>query len=98
VQENARITAEANDERVVIGYTTSTALIEVVDTMLNKPGGYLSNDVAPPGVLMDNIPSWEFGVLEMSRDLALAMRRKRASALTAKDGFSHLLRASTKRP
>lgn len=75
VQENARITAEANDERVVIGYTTSTALIEVVDTMLNKPGGYLSNDVAPPGVLMDNIPSWEFGVLEMSRDLALAMRK-----------------------
>jgi hypothetical protein len=43
--------------------------------MLNKSGGYLSNDVMPPGVLMDNIPSWEFGVLEMSRDLALAMRK-----------------------
>ena len=35
----------------------------VAGTLLNKPGGYLSNDRFPPGVLLDNIPSWEYGVL-----------------------------------
>ncbi|WP_395341494.1 DUF2333 family protein [Ningiella sp. W23] len=75
VDELAAKHAEQHSERVVTGYTTSTALITVLETLLNKPGGYLSNDVMPPGVLMDNIPSWEFGALEMSRDLALAMRK-----------------------
>lgn len=75
VNERATAVAEQNNERVVTGYTTTTALISAIDTLLNKPGGYLSNDVMPPGVLMDNIPSWEFGALEMSRDLALAMRK-----------------------
>lgn len=75
VNEQANLAAQENNERVVTGYITATALVTVVDIMLNKSGGYLSNDVMPPGVLMDNIPSWEFGVLEMSRDLALAMRK-----------------------
>jgi hypothetical protein len=75
VNERASAAAEQKSERVVTGYTTTTALISVLDTLLNKSGGYLSNDVMPPGVLMDNIPSWEFGALEMSRDLALAMRK-----------------------
>jgi hypothetical protein len=59
----------------VTGFATTTALIEVGDTMLNKAGGYLSNDISPPGVFMDNMPAWEFGVLEMVRDLTLAMRK-----------------------
>ncbi|WP_017444506.1 DUF2333 family protein [Gayadomonas joobiniege] len=57
------------------GYATSTALLSVTNTLLNKPGGYLSNDVLPPGVLMDNMPAWEFGVLEQVRDMALALRK-----------------------
>ncbi|MEI8649786.1 DUF2333 family protein [Paraglaciecola sp. Hal342] len=44
-------------------------LTTVTETLLNKSGGYLSNDVMPPGLFMDNMPSWEFGALEMSRDL-----------------------------
>lgn len=75
VNERANAVAETNNQQVVPGYTTTHTLIEVVDTMLNKSGGYLTNDITPPGVLLDNIPSWEFGVLEMSRDLALAMRK-----------------------
>ena len=67
--------AALNDEQLVVGYTTTTALIEVMNTLLEKPGGYLSNDVMPPSVLMDNIPAWEYGALEMSRDLALSMRK-----------------------
>ncbi|GLR72493.1 DUF2333 family protein [Agaribacter marinus] len=67
--------AENNHHTVVVGYTTTTTLIHTIDTMLNKPGGYITNDIMPPGIFMDNMPSWEFGVLEMSRDLALAMRK-----------------------
>ena len=36
----------------------------------------MTNDVMPPSLLLDNIPSWEFGVLEMVRDMALVMRQE----------------------
>lgn len=58
----------------VPGVTTVTALITVVDTLLDKPGGYLSNDIMPPGLLLDNIPNWEYGVIIQVRDLAKALR------------------------
>ncbi len=58
----------------VTGYVTTATMIEVAETLLNKRGGYLSNDIMPPGIFMDNIPSWEFGVLTQMRDLARAMR------------------------
>jgi hypothetical protein len=67
--------ASQRNETVVAGYTITTSLIKVSETLLNKSGGYLSNDVLPPSVMMDNMPSWEFGALEMTRDLALAMRQ-----------------------
>jgi len=58
----------------VTGYVTTATIIEVTETLLNKRGGYLSNDILPPSIFMDNIPSWEFGVLTQVRDLARAMR------------------------
>ena len=63
-----------SDKQLVVGYTTVATLIKVIDTVLDKPGGYLSNDIMPPGVLMDNIPSWEYGVITQSRDLVRALR------------------------
>lgn len=68
--------AEAGDETTaqVTGYATTTALINAAETLLEKPGGYLSNDVTPPGIFLDNITNWEFGVLVQIRDLARAMR------------------------
>lgn len=72
VKEAAQIDGGSNSQ--VTGYAMSTSLIKVSETLLDKSGGYLSNDVFPPGVLMDNMPSWEFGALEMVRDLALVMR------------------------
>lgn len=75
VRVEAQQQAEQNAEQVVVGYTTTQALISVMETVLEKPGGFLSNDVIPPSVFMDNMPRWEFGALEMSRDLALAMRK-----------------------
>lgn len=62
-------------ERATIGYSTTTALIRVGETLLDKKGGYLANDIMPPFSLLDNMPAWELGVLEMSRDLALALRK-----------------------
>lgn len=59
----------------VAGLTLTASMIEVSETLLNKPGGYLSNDVIPPSLLLDNMPAWEFGVVEMIRDLALSMRK-----------------------
>ncbi|MEZ5460958.1 DUF2333 family protein [Dokdonella sp.] len=68
--------ATARQQPVVIGSATTTALIETTETMLDKRGGYLSNDKLPPGLLMDNIPNWEFGVVTASRDLTRALRNE----------------------
>src|SRR5262245_61242001 len=48
------------DGRVIVGYSTVDTLEHVINWMLEKPGGYLSNDVAPPGIWLDNMPSFEF--------------------------------------
>lgn len=66
--------AARHGHEAVVGYTTTATLIEVMQTLLDKRGGYMSNDIMPPWVLLDNMPNWEFGVLTQSRDLARAMR------------------------
>jgi len=58
----------------VVGYASTDTLIRVAETLLEKPGGYLSNDVMPPGVFLDNMPNWEFGVLQQVRDLSKVIR------------------------
>lgn len=58
----------------VAGLITTGTLIRVMNTVLEKRGGYLSNDIFPPGLLMDNIPNWEFGVITQSRDMVRALR------------------------
>ena len=75
VRENAARMAETNNQGVVTGYTTTATFIQLSDIMLNKRGGYLSNDLFPPGVRMDNIPEWEFGVLMVLRDTARVYRQ-----------------------
>lgn len=75
IVSQAKQSAQEANVNLVPGYVTSTALIEVSETLLEKPGGYLTNDIMPPSVLMDNMPAWEFGALEMIRDLALSMRK-----------------------
>jgi len=70
----ATVHAQEHGHQVVTGYTTTTALIETMNVLLHKRGGYMSNDILPPWVFLDNIPNWEFGVLTQIRDLARAMR------------------------
>ncbi len=65
---------KANGDRTVIGYATTDTLIRVAETLLDKPGGYLTNDMTPPSVFLDNIPNWELGVLQQVRDLARVIR------------------------
>lgn len=72
--ERARLHAEVHQHAEVIGTATTSALLEVVNVMLNKRGGYFSNDIMPPWVFLDNVPNWEFGVLTQVRDLARTMR------------------------
>lgn len=72
--ESARAHALEHNHADVTGTYTTSALLEVVDVMLNKRGGYLSNDIMPPWVFLDNVPNWEFGVLTQVRDLARVMR------------------------
>lgn len=56
------------------GALMTATLINVAETLLDKPGGYLSNDVTPPGIWLDNMPSWEYGVIIQLRDASKAMR------------------------
>lgn len=65
-------------ENAPTGSMTTAAVVVVAQTVLKKPGGLLSNDIMPPGIYLDNIPSWERGVMVQVRDLTKVVR----------DGFS----------
>jgi len=87
VQQNAQIAAEKEGRQMVVGYTTVETLKTVAGTLLNKPGGYISNDRFPPGLWLDDMPSWEYGVLVQVRDLTRAMRKdfSRSQSQSAED-------------
>lgn len=64
----------ADPDSAVVGVSTTDTLIRVAETLLDKQGGYLTNDKTPPSVFLDNIPSWELGVVHQIRDLGRVMR------------------------
>nr|VFJ48465.1 MAG: hypothetical protein BECKFM1743A_GA0114220_100602 [Candidatus Kentron sp. FM]VFJ48704.1 MAG: hypothetical protein BECKFM1743C_GA0114222_1006210 [Candidatus Kentron sp. FM]VFK08164.1 MAG: hypothetical protein BECKFM1743B_GA0114221_100612 [Candidatus Kentron sp. FM] len=70
----ARAGTQQENTPLVPGYVATSTLMELGSTLLEKPGGYLSNDVVPPTLLMDNIPNWEFGVLTQIRDFSRSLR------------------------
>lgn len=73
-RESALKVAQNDQKKLVPGYATTATAIRIAETLLDKPGGYLSNDITPPGVYLDNIPNWEYGALTELRDLVRAMR------------------------
>ena len=87
VQQNAQLAAEKEGKQMVPGFTTVETLKTVAGTLLSKSGGYLSNDRFPPGIFLDNIPSWEYGVLVQVRDLTRALRKDfaRSQSQSAED-------------
>ena len=68
------VNRSAESDTAVIGLSTTDTLIRVGETLLDKPGGYLTNDKIPPNIFLDNIPSWELGVVNQIRDLSRVMR------------------------
>ncbi|EIC21558.1 DUF2333 family protein [Thiorhodovibrio frisius] len=56
------------------GVATVSSAINVAETLLEKPGGYISNDITPPGILIDNMPNWEYGALTELRDSVRSLR------------------------
>jgi len=76
VREVAAQAAARHKQDVVKGTTTTAALIEVATTLLEKPGGFLSNDITPPSWWLDNTPSWEYGALTQIRDLSRSMHER----------------------
>lgn len=68
------VESEIDGRQAPAGYASAHALIQVVETLLEKPGGYLSNDVTPPSVFLDNVPSFEYGAIIQSRDFSRALR------------------------
>jgi hypothetical protein len=96
VRQEITIAAKADNVAPVVGYATTTMLIKVASSILDKPGGYLSNDALPPGVFLDNIPSWEFGVLEMVRDMALVIRKDFSRSQSQSLENKHITKAQPK--
>lgn len=74
----------------IVGIATTQMLIKTTEVLLHKRGGYLSNDKIPPSVFMDNIPNWEFGVLQQIRDLAKALRNDYSRSQTQSEADKDL--------
>jgi hypothetical protein len=82
VEEAAHAAHVENPKELPLGYTYATTLIEISNTLLHKPGGFLSNDVFPPSVFLDNIPNWELGALIALRDATTQLRNNIARSQT----------------
>ena len=65
---------DSGTDNLPIGFVYTNTLAHMAEVLMEKPGGYISNDVAPPGLFLDNIRSWEYGALVMLRDGTTALR------------------------
>ncbi len=74
VLESASLQATNLHTPMTTGFISTSTFLSISKTLINKRGGYLSNDIFPPGVFMDNIPEWEFGTLTLIRDTARIYR------------------------
>ncbi len=74
VREAALSQLGGDEARLIPGAVTVAAVGQVARTLLDKPGGYLYNDVSLPGIYLDNMPSWEVGAVKEVRDSLRALR------------------------
>ncbi|GAB4298572.1 MAG: DUF2333 family protein [Thiohalomonadaceae bacterium] len=68
------VQAARRGDQAVVGSATVDTAITLGETLLDKTGGYISNDVLPPFVFLDDMPNWEFGALVALRDVAAVLR------------------------
>jgi hypothetical protein len=80
----------------VPGTAVVAAAIGVAETLMNKPGGFIYNDVMPPGVYLDNMPNWEYGALKELRDSVRALRNDFSRSQTQSIENDHVKRADVK--
>jgi hypothetical protein len=78
------------------GTAVVAAAIGVAETLLNKPGGFLYNDLTPPGLYLDNMPNWEYGALKELRDSVRALRNDFSRSQTQSVENDHTRRADVK--
>jgi hypothetical protein len=90
------VTIDTSSGHNVAGYATTSSLILTLEALLDKPGGWLSNDMMPPSILMDNMPAFEFGAIEQARDLALIMRKEFSRSQSQSTADKDLLAAHSK--
>ncbi|EXJ15914.1 DUF2333 family protein [Imhoffiella purpurea] len=74
VTERLPESAIRSDGTPVPGTALVSSVIEIGETLLDKPGGFLHNDIAPPGSFLDNCPNWECGSLMALRDAVRSLR------------------------
>lgn len=96
VNAHAQTLADEQDVKIVNGYTTTATLSYLMETLLDKSGGFIENDKLPPGIIMDNMPNWEFGVLVQVRDMALALRNDLSRSQSQSVEDKDLVKAATK--
>jgi len=87
VREHTRSVANSMEREPVTGFATTVTMIRIAETLMEKPGGYITNDIFPPGLWLDNMPRWEYGVLIQLRDLSSALRKdiSRSQSQSAED-------------
>lgn len=91
-----RLAVLSNSDTAVTGAVTTATLIELGDTLLSKKGGFLSNDMTPPGVWLDNQPNWEYGVLIQVRDMSKALRESFSRSQSQSKEDASLARAEAR--
>ncbi len=67
-----------NVDEMTTGMVYTNTLAHIAEMLLEKPGGYMTNDISPPAVLLDDITSFEYGALVMLRDASSALRNHHA--------------------
>lgn len=80
----------------VPGTAVVAAAIGVGETLLDKPGGFLFNDITPPGLYLDNMPNWEDGALKELRDSVRALRNDFSRSQTQSIENEYTKRADVK--
>lgn len=93
VQQQLLNNGQAAAAAEVTGAATTSTLLYLIDTLLHKRGGYLSNDLLPPFVFMDNMPNWEYGALLQARDLVRVLRNDISRSQTQSSENNHLAAA-----
>jgi hypothetical protein len=79
----------------VPGVAVVSSIIRVASTLLDKPGGLLRNDMTPPGVLIDNMPNWEYGLLTEVRDSVRSLRNDFSRSQTQSIENQYLMKADS---